>query len=122
MEVEFSGADVDQLATAARAGCREHAGPRASPWRPLTAQSDSEVLEFVSHLWHEAFLGESMATEAEDDKSDVRDLLSAVDRFLASPASDLAVSDSEHAVDSAIAAMEKAEHIDLETLKLTVTA
>jgi hypothetical protein len=66
--------------------------------------------------------GRSMAKEQEGSKSDVQDLLSRVDRFLASPASKDAVTSSLDAIDSAVASMEKAERIDLETLKLTVTA
>jgi hypothetical protein len=66
--------------------------------------------------------GRSMAREQKGSKSDVQDLLSRVDRFLASPASKDAVTSSRDAIDSAVASMEKAERIDLETLKLTVTA
>lgn len=65
--------------------------------------------------------GRSMAREEKSSKSDVQDLLTQVDRFLASPASKEAVSISREAIDSAVASMEKAERIDLETLKLTVT-
>ena len=63
-----------------------------------------------------------MSKEPKGSKSDVQDLLSQVDRFLASPASKEAVTDSRDAINSAVASMEKAERIDLETLKLTVTA
>ena len=62
-----------------------------------------------------------MAKEVHDTSA-VDDLLNQVDRFLASPASKEAVNDSRQAIDSAVASMEKAERIDLDTLELTVTA
>ena len=63
-----------------------------------------------------------MANESATAKHNVQDLLTKVDRFLASPASNEALGDSRQAIDSAVASLEKAERIDLETLKLTVTA
>ncbi len=66
--------------------------------------------------------GRIMSNERDGTKTNVEALLSQIDSFLASPASQEAVTDSRQAIDSAVASMEKAERIDLETLKLTVTA
>lgn len=57
----------------------------------------------------------------EQSSSEQIELLQQVEQFIASGASRAAIAQSRTVVDSAIASMLKAERIDAETLKLTVT-
>jgi hypothetical protein len=98
------------------------------PWTPLALYPRRIIAEnrwnppAIHGMKPEKVGRRSMAKEAKSSKTDMQDLLVQVDRFLASPASNEAVGISRESIDSAVASMEKAERIDLETLKLTVTA